>query len=312
MAETRPHAPAHRVFRLGLSLAFAAAVLLAYVAPPTRNAGNLPNTEENAAKALAGYVNIAIFSIANTESTGVAPSTHAAAPGAPAPTEPASPLAVATLKVPGPVRLQYDVRAEVQGLTADAVADLIWRHDDHAYSARLDLTLPLVGTRTQTSVGRMTPEGLAPTRFTDRARHEQTADFERAPDGVGGKIVFSAGTPAVPLLAGAQDRLSAFVQLGAMLAGAPGKYPVGAAIRLQIVGPRDAETWLFRVDGMQRLRLPYGTLDTVKLTRNPPHPSDSKLEMWLAPSMGYLPVRIRLTQANGDRFDQRLRASEGL
>lgn len=262
-----------------------------------------------------GYVNIARYLIATIESTAVAPSAHAptqVTPGAPAPTEPAGTLAAATLKVPASVRLQYDVRAEVQGLTADALADLTWSHDDHAYGARLDLTLPLVGTRTQTSVGRITPEGLAPTRFTDKARHELTADFERTPDGVRGKIVFSANTPEAPLLAGAQDRLSAFVQLGAMLAGAPRKYPEGAVIRLQIVGSRDAEPWLFRVDGMQQLRLPYGTLDTVKLTRNPPSPSDSKLEIWLAPSMGYLPVRIRLTQANGDRFDQRLRASEGL
>lgn len=294
------------------------AVVFAHVAlplvPVARNTGNFQNSEQNSAQALMGYWKYATYSVAIIKSPARAPLANMptkATPGVSPPAEPTSTVAAAAIKVPASVRLQYDVRADVQGLSADALADLIWQHDDHAYSARLDLVLPLVGTRTQTSVGRITPEGLAPTRFTDRARREQTADFERAPDGSGGKIVFSAGTPDAPLLAGAQDRLSAFVQLGALLAGAPNQYPAGATIRLQIVGARDAETWLFRVEGMQQLRLPYGTLETVKLTHNPPQPSDSKLEIWLAPSMDYVPVRIRLTQANGDQFDQRLRAREG-
>ncbi|MGH8821430.1 MAG: DUF3108 domain-containing protein, partial [Rhodoferax sp.] len=226
----------------------------------------------------------------------------------PAPAEPVDSLATLALKIPASVRLRYDVRAEGRGLTVDALSELTWRHDDHSYNARLDLTLPLVGMRTQTSVGRITPVGLAPTWFSDKAKHELVAHFDRAPGGVAGKIIFSANTPEVPLMAGAQDQLSAFLQLGAMLAGAPGKYPSGTRISLQIVGPREAEVWLFTVGAMQQLLLPYGRLDAVKLTRGPRRESDSKVEMWLAPSMGYLPVRIRLTQANGDQFDQRLRA----
>ena len=35
----------------------------------------------------------------------------------------------------------------------------------------------------------------------------------------------------------------------------------------------------------------------------------STAELWLAPDMGYLPVRIKLTQANGDFADLLLRAS---
>lgn len=36
---------------------------------------------------------------------------------------------------------------------------------------------------------------------------------------------------------------------------------------------------------------------------------DQKAELWLAPDMGYLPVRIKITQANGDFADLRLRSS---
>ena len=278
-----------RTLRSGSLLALTVAVLLAHFAPLLQPAPATIRAQEPAmARAVSTRTEVA-----------TSPST---------PAGPADNVAAVTLKIPASVRLEYDVRAEVQGLTANALAELFWRHDDHAYDARLDLTLPLVGTRTQTSVGRMTPAGLAPTRFSDKARRELVAHFERTPNGAGGRIVFSADTPAVPLMAGAQDQLSAFLQLGAMLAGAPGKYPSGTPISLQIAGPRDADVWLFTVGKMQQLRLPYGELDTVKLTRSPRHESDSKVEMWLAPSMGYLPVRIRLTQANGDQFDQRLRA----
>lgn len=231
-------------------------------------------------------------------------------PATPAPAAPVHSLHAAAFKIATPVRLLYDVHADLRGLALDAQATLLWRHAEDSYDARLDLTLPLVGTRSQTSVGHITAQRLAPTRFSDKARSELAAHFERAPDGVGGKVIFSANTPEAPLLAGAQDRLSVFLQLGAMLAGAPDLYRSGTTINLQIVGARDADIWQFTVGDTEQLRLPIGDLDAVRLTRNPKREFDSKVEMWLAPSMGYLPVRIRLTQANGDRFDQRLRASE--
>ena len=45
-------------------------------------------------------------------------------------------------------------------------------------------------------------------------------------------------------------------------------------------------------------------------SRAPRRPFDTRLELWIAPSMNYLPVRIRVTQSNGDFVDQKLRASE--
>jgi hypothetical protein len=38
-------------------------------------------------------------------------------------------------------------------------------------------------------------------------------------------------------------------------------------------------------------------------------PFDDTVELWLAPSMGYLPVRIRITQPNGDFADMQLRSA---
>ncbi|WP_077563546.1 DUF3108 domain-containing protein [Polaromonas sp. C04] len=284
---------------------------------PVQDSGDVSKFKRNTAKPHTESSHTAIHSVASAGPPALTSPAGAPLDATPATTTttppaatPAHSLQAAAFKVPASARLHYDVRAQARGLSLDALGELLWRHDDGAYEARLDLTLPLLGTRSQTSVGRITPEGLAPTRFSDKARSELAAHFERATGGVGGKIIFSANTPEAPLLPGAQDRLSVFLQLGAMLAGAPDQYPSGTTISLQIVGPRDADTWLFTVGDMEQLRLPIGELGAIKLTRNPRREFDSKVEMWLAPSMGYLPVRIRLTQANGDRFDQRLRASD--
>ena len=110
-------------------------------------------------------------------------------------------------------------------------------------------------------------------------------------------MVFSNNAPSVPLLPGAQDRLSVMLQLGALMAGDPARYPPGAAFAIQTVGPRDADIWIFKVEEDEKLSLPAGEFTARKLTRNPRKPFDDKVELWLAPELGYLPVRIKQTQS---------------
>ena len=79
---------------------------------------------------------------------------------------------------------------------------------------------------------------------------------------------------------------------------------------MQVVGPREADLWLFTVGSLEALDLPGGLLQALKLTRNPRQPYDQQVDIWLAPSLGYLPARIRLLEANGDYIDQQWLASE--
>ncbi|MBK6387093.1 MAG: DUF3108 domain-containing protein [Rhodoferax sp.] len=169
----------------------------------------------------------------------------------------------------------------------------------------MEVSAFMVGSRVRTSAGRVTAQGLAPTRFSDKSRTELAAHFDHDK----GRVTFSNG-PEAPLLAGAQDQLSLFIQLGALLAGEPSKYPVGTTISTQTVGPRAAETWVVTVEREEKLELPGGDLATVKLVRNPRREYDQKAEMWLAPSLSYLPVRLRITQPNGNYVDQQWRATE--
>lgn len=209
----------------------------------------------------------------------------------------------AIFKVPESGRLQFDVLGKIKGFGYTVGGELSWQQDGRQYQARFEIGLPLLGSRVQTSQGAITPEGLAPARFGDRVRSEQAAHFEREK----GLISFSANTPSAPLEPGAQDRLSLFMQLAAQLAGAPQRYPAGTLITLQIVSAREAEPWVFRVDATESLQLPVGSMTAVRLTRLPRQPYDQQVDLWFAPSLDYLPVRLRVTHPNGDVADQVLR-----
>jgi hypothetical protein len=213
----------------------------------------------------------------------------------------AAPVSVYT--VPGSVRIKYQVDANKFPFTASA--ELLWQQTGGSYDARLALSV-FGQNRVQTSHGQITLEGLAPIRFSDKYRSEVAAHFNREQ----GKVTFSANTPDTPLLAGAQDRLSILVQLAAMIAADPSQYPPATTIAIQTIGPRAADIWLFTVENEETLTLPGGEQATLKLMRNPRQEFDQKVELWLAPALGYLPARIRITEPNGDFIDQKWLATE--
>ncbi|MHB1249722.1 MAG: DUF3108 domain-containing protein, partial [Polaromonas sp.] len=208
------------------------------------------------------------------------------------------------MALPPSTRLEYKMTGRAKGLTYYASAELVWNNAGSSYDASMTVSAFLLGSRSMASSGQLGAEGLAPTRFSDKSRTEVAAHFE--PDK--GQISFSANTPPVPWIKGAQDRMSVFLQLGGLLAGSPASYPVGTSISMYTVGPRDADNWTFVVEAEEKLDLPYGELNTLKLARQPRREFDQKVEIWYAPALGYLPVRSKITQRNGDFVDQQLNA----
>lgn len=235
-----------------------------------------------------------------------APAAEPAAPPAASPPPRETTAQATAYAVPGSVRLKFDVTAQARQQNYQARAELLWLHDGGTYDARLEVSVFPFGSRVQNSSGRIGAQGLAPNRFGDKSRNELAAHFDRN----AGRVTFSANTAEAPLLTGAQDRLSVLLQLASMLAGDPARYPQSTTISVQTVGPRDAEVWLFTVEGEERMRLAGAEHPTLKLMRNPRRAFDQKVEAWFAPHLGYLPVRVRITQANGDFVDQQLREVE--
>lgn len=218
--------------------------------------------------------------------------------------DPAPPPARAAAAPSPSATLRYDIRGRAKGLSYSADAELRWRNEGDRYNARMEISAFLMGSRVQTSVGQLGAEGLAPERFGDRRRStEKATHFDPA----GQRIRFSSNAPDAPWQPGAQDRLSLFLQLGALLQARPDAYPAGSRIELLVAGTGGAEVWRFELGPAESLNLPAGTVSARRLLRGPLHEHDSTVEIWLAPAHHHLPVRIRITEPDGSQADQQLR-----
>ena len=205
---------------------------------------------------------------------------------------------------PAPSLLQFELSGTSKGVRYTASANISWQHQDNNYQLRHEIQAFVFGKRSQTSVGQMGVRGLLPTRFGDQFRQEQAAHFDRTK----GLLIYSANTPSQTIEEGAQDRVSLFVQLAAAMAGTPALRAEGQQLSLQVVSAKQAEVWTFAVLATEKIKLPLGDVDSLKLHRVPRNEYDQKIDVWLSPAHGYLPARIRIIQANGDVIEETLKS----
>jgi hypothetical protein len=214
-----------------------------------------------------------------------------AAPAAP----PSTPI-----RLPPAATLRYQVTGTRHGQLIEGVSTLVWAPDGSNYHAAWTLESPQLGHRGQTSQGALQTGGLAPERYGERLRSERAAHFDPANN----RVRFSANTPDALWQPGMQDPLSAVLQLAALLAAAPDRYPAASMIRLTTAGARDAADTLWQIEGGEALDIAGQAVPCVKLRRDPVGPYDNRTELWLARDRDYLPMRLLITRFNGDRLDQ--------
>jgi Protein of unknown function (DUF3108) len=202
--------------------------------------------------------------------------------------------------IPPSVTMKYEVNGTAKGFTYSANAELVFAHDGKQYDARLTVGAFLLGSRVDTSQGQIGATGLEPLRYSQKTRGERAAHFQRDK----GLITFSSNRPEVALQSGAQDRLSVLLQLAALIAADPQRASPGQSIAMQVASADNAESWVFKIEEPELLNLPAGELRTLKLQRLPKGEYAQRVEVWLSPAHAYLPVRLRITNSNGDVVDQ--------
>lgn len=239
------------------------------------------------------------------------------------PTPPTTPPpALPPVDLPATARLHYEVIG-IDGRTdpprqSYGKGVVNWQTSADGY--RLDLTASVsllflsIEILNSHSEGRLGPDGLAPTRYTETPRSRATvaANFNRDPASpLANTITFSATGNSYPLVATAQDRLSVIFQMAGLLRANPAVAVAGRRMAVFVAGPRDAETWNFEVLGHESLRLADQDVDTLRLRRLArPNSNDRTVDLWYAPSRGGVPAQIRYTDANGNRIDLILQGTE--
>lgn len=209
-------------------------------------------------------------------------------------------------QAPPSAQLSFAVQGKAKGFAYSATAQLHWQYQNGRYEAMQEVRMPIVGGRRQSSVGSAGGNGLQPEVFMDRTRKEYSVSFDAAT----GQIVFSRGGSS-PWQAGTQDRLSVFFQLAGMLAAQPERYPQGTRVVVQAASNRSVKPWTFVVGAPEPLALPAGNITALKLQHlDADSASNSSAHtqsaLWLAPKLGYLPVRIRMQESEQDQVDLQL------
>lgn len=239
------------------------------------------------------------------------------APAAPGAAEPApsaasaEPVQAAVWPVgalPAPQLLHYALSGQAKGVPYTAQGELRWQHNATDYALHLGVRSFLLGQRQRRSVGHVGPQGLQPKRYSDQSRSEQAAHFDRTHQ----QVVFSAHNRPVPLQAGAQDEVSVYVQLAAAIAADPGRYTPGTQLQVQTATVRDAQPRVLVLESAEPVQLEAGTVSTLKWVTQPQGRYETQVAFWVSQAHAWLPVRIRMTQANGNHIELLWQRSEPL
>lgn len=160
---------------------------------------------------------------------------------------------------------------------------------------------------TLVSSGDVRPDvGIAPLRYTEQrlGRAAQAVNFQWDAR----KVTFSASSAEFPLRDGVQDQLSFMAQLALLAQAFPDRFKPGMPIAMEVAGTRNVRVYDFRVAGWEDIRAGDRIVEALKLDRViAPEAGDPRIELWLAPSLRWLPARTRTTLPDGSVVETVLR-----
>ncbi|SAK40873.1 hypothetical protein AWB79_00341 [Caballeronia hypogeia] len=233
--------------------------------------------------------------------SGAAASSAQASEVAQAPSPASQPAAASGDKfsVPPSGELRYDTL--VNGMM-NQTGTIHWTNDGQHYEMVVSIPLPFVGPYVYSSKGHIDGFGIAPEQYSEQ-RGRRAADiaiFNRETK----QIVYTKTPQSQPLADGAQDRFSVVMQLASLVRGAPDKYKPGVTRQFSVTDNDSNEIWPIETVGDENVQTRDGFTGARHFTRLPRKEGDRrKLDIWLAPSLGWLPVRILQTEPNGMQIE---------
>jgi hypothetical protein len=221
-------------------------------------------------------------------------------PAASAPAAAASAPRLDMVGWPANTRLTYQLGGQFRGGPLFGDARVEWQRDADRYQVKLDVDIKYFTTFTMTSQGEVTPEGLLPRAYEEyRPGKRRSAKF-------GDELVTLDNGKTVPRPPGMQDTVSQFVELAHRFAKGGAVLEVGRTITFSLGRPGAVDVWTYDIVEREILRTPH--LGAVEAFHLRPRPIDNprgnyNADMWFAPSLQYLPVKIRVSMGEADYLD---------
>lgn len=211
------------------------------------------------------------------------------------PAPPADPLA----GWPVDTRLSYVLtgwfRGELQG-----DARVQWQRQADRYQVRVEIDINTFISLTMTSQGQVTPQGLRPSAYEESRRGRTRAMRMDDTD------VTLEGGRRLPRPEGLQDTASQFVDLAYRFANQLQPLQTGTQVSFWMARPGAVDLWTY--DVVEDVVLQTPKLGAVQAFHLKPRPianprGNITAEMWFAPGLQYLPVRIRINQGSDVHLD---------
>lgn len=203
--------------------------------------------------------------------------------------------------VPPPsAELKYDVQALRDGKTVFGSGKISWKKDGDNYEIDGEAGVLFFSVLTFKSEGSLDAQGITPLRYSEKRFRKSATNthFQREPQ----RISFSASTLQYPRNGGEQDRASIVWQLVGLGRADPTQF--GDGLDIFVAGVRDGDTWHVQILGEEKITVGGEAVTAWHLLRTPRAGSyDTQVDIWLAPSRDWYPVKLRQTERNGDYLD---------
>ncbi|OXC72632.1 DUF3108 domain-containing protein [Caballeronia sordidicola] len=201
--------------------------------------------------------------------------------------------------VPPSGELRYDTR--INGVM-NQIGTIHWVNDGQHYEMVVSIPLPFVGPYVYSSKGHIDGFGIAPEQYSEQ-RGRRAADitvFDRTTK----QLVYTRTPNNQPLADGAEDRFSVVMQLSSLVRGSPDAYKPGVVRQFSVADNDSNEIWPIETVGDENVQTADGNVQARHFTRLPRRDGDRRrLDIWLAPALGWLPVRILQTEPNGMQIE---------
>jgi hypothetical protein len=201
---------------------------------------------------------------------------------------------------PPSAELKYDVQALRDGKTVFGSGKISWRTSGDTYQIDGEAGVLFFSVLTFKSEGNVDQQGITPLRYSEKRfrKSETNTHFQRDPQ----RISFSASTAQYPRSGGEQDRASIIWQLAALGRADPTQF--GDGLDIFVAGVRDGDIWHVQVLGQEQITVGGEATTAWHLLRTPRAGSfDTQVDIWLAPTRDWYPVKLRQTERNGDYLD---------
>ena len=204
---------------------------------------------------------------------------------------------------PPDTRLNYRMTGNYRGAVSGS-AKVLWQRDRGTevsrYQVRLDISLSGISVATMTSQGLAVESGLQPSTYEERLPGTQRqVTFD------GAQIRFQNGSVGAQPNA-VQDAASQFVELSRRFSSGREALRPGTEVSLWLARPGGVDRWTY--DVMEPETLHSHALGEIQAFRLKPRPLVNPrgpiiAEMWFAPSLQYLPVRVRIALGDDNFVD---------